>query len=211
MLINEQFLSSVGAETIEYNNGEYIFHEGNSPRFYYFILEGEVKLNNFNQDGKELILNIFTQDQSFGEFCLFTEKLYTIGAVAITNCRIMRLHKECFMDTLKHNPQLYLDLCKNISECMDYQYTMLKNNSSLNPSERIMGIMLHFKSFEEDQFPFSFKIPFTRQQLASFTGLRIETTIRTIKIMEKDKIVKMKDRKIYFYAIQFIIFFTILY
>ncbi|RMZ59485.1 Crp/Fnr family transcriptional regulator [Chryseobacterium nematophagum] len=198
MLIDEQFLSSAGAETIQYNNGEYIFHEGNSPRFYYFILEGEVKLNNFNKEGKELILNILTQYQGFGESSLFTERLYTMEAVAVTNCRIMRLCKESFIDRLTHNPQLYLGLCKNLSECMDYQYKMLKNNSSLSPSERIMGIMLHFKSFEEDQFPFSFKIPFTRQQLAGFTGLRVETTIRTIKIMEKDKIVKIKDRKIYF-------------
>lgn len=32
--------------------------------------------------------------------------------------------------------------------------------------------------------------------MASLTGLCVETAIRTIKGMEKDKIVKIKDRKI---------------
>ncbi|MBN9337629.1 MAG: winged helix-turn-helix domain-containing protein, partial [Chryseobacterium sp.] len=43
---------------------------------------------------------------------------------------------------------------------------------------------------------FSFQIPLTRQQMASLTGLRVETTIRTLKSMEKDNIVKIRNRKI---------------
>lgn len=41
-------------------------------------------------------------------------------------------------------------------------------------------------------------IPFTRQEIANFTGLRVETVIRTIKRMEEAAIVEIKNRKIYF-------------
>ncbi|WP_228459647.1 helix-turn-helix domain-containing protein [Chryseobacterium bernardetii] len=39
-------------------------------------------------------------------------------------------------------------------------------------------------------------IPLTRQQMASLTGLCVETAIRTIKHMEKEKILKIENRKI---------------
>lgn len=43
------------------------------------------------------------------------------------------------------------------------------------------------KQEQENQSPFSFEVPLTRQQLASLTDLCIETTIRTIKKMEREK------------------------
>ncbi|WP_369791989.1 helix-turn-helix domain-containing protein [Sediminibacterium sp. C3] len=41
-------------------------------------------------------------------------------------------------------------------------------------------------------------MPFTRQQLADFTGLRVETVIRTLsKLSERNK-VKIIDHKLYY-------------
>lgn len=41
-------------------------------------------------------------------------------------------------------------------------------------------------------------IPFTRRQLANLTGLRWETVIRTVKKMEKENVLKIKNGKIYY-------------
>lgn len=56
----------------------------------------------------------------------------------------------------------------------------------------------YHKSFDHNQEQFSFEVPLTRQQLASMTGLRVETVIRTIKKMEQQNIVKIINRKIYY-------------
>ncbi len=56
--------------------------------------------------------------------------------------------------------------------------------------------MDYLKSFEIEKSPFSFQIPLTRQQMASLTGLCVETTIRTIKAMERNNMVKICNRKI---------------
>lgn len=42
------------------------------------------------------------------------------------------------------------------------------------------------------------QIPLTRQQLASFTGLSVETVIRSIKNMEKNGVLKIQNRKIWY-------------
>jgi CRP-like cAMP-binding protein len=56
--------------------------------------------------------------------------------------------------------------------------------------------MDYLKSFQKEQAPYSFLVPLTRQQMAGLTGLCVETAIRTIKVMERNKILKIKDRKI---------------
>ncbi|WP_276875626.1 helix-turn-helix domain-containing protein [Chryseobacterium joostei] len=56
--------------------------------------------------------------------------------------------------------------------------------------------MDYLKSFAIDQKQYSFKVPLTRQQMAGLTGLCVETTIRTIKGMERAMMLRIKDRKI---------------
>ncbi|MBK6785512.1 MAG: helix-turn-helix domain-containing protein [Saprospiraceae bacterium] len=41
-------------------------------------------------------------------------------------------------------------------------------------------------------------IPYTRQQIADFLGLRVETVIRTLIKMEQEKSVEIRKHKLYF-------------
>jgi CRP-like cAMP-binding protein len=41
-------------------------------------------------------------------------------------------------------------------------------------------------------------IAFTRQEIANFTGLRVETVIRTLKKMEEENKVTIDHRKLYY-------------
>lgn len=198
MVINENYLISAGAEIRTYSAGAFIFHEGSTPMFYYQIVEGQVKLNNFTEDGKEFIQDIMSAGQSFGEALLFLNRKYPMEATALTSCKVLRLCKENFFSLLDTYPKLYAALCLSMSDRQYYQYVMLQRNSSQNPSDRLIGVMSYLKSGQEKQDPFSFRIPLTRQQLANLTGICVETAIRTIKNMEKNKIVRIKNRKIFF-------------
>lgn len=96
MVINENILQSAGAEVRHYTPSEIIFCEGDTPNYYYQIITGEVKLNNYSEDGKEFIQNILSEGQSCGESILFIDKPYPMNAEAITECSILRLHKTFF-------------------------------------------------------------------------------------------------------------------
>ncbi|WP_294287042.1 Crp/Fnr family transcriptional regulator [uncultured Chryseobacterium sp.] len=198
MIINENYLRSAGAEMKEYSPGTIIFQEGNSPLYFYQIIEGQIKLNNFTEDGKEFIQNIKSEGQCFGEALLFLDKPYPMSATALSQCKVLRLCKENFFGMLDIYPKLYRDICLSMSDLLYYQYVMLQKNSSQNPSDRLIGVMSYLKYNQKKKEPFSFKIPLTRQQLANLTGICVETAIRTIKIMEKNNIVRIKDRKIFY-------------
>ncbi|NML57148.1 Crp/Fnr family transcriptional regulator [Chryseobacterium cheonjiense] len=196
MVIREEILHSVGAITRHYQPSEIIFNEGDIPKYYYQIASGEAKLNNYTDDGKEIIQTLLEEGQSIGESLLFLDKVYPISAVAITKCSVLRLPKSIFLDLIKLYPEISFNMNKTISQKLYFKLIMSQNLSSQNPMAKLKVLMDYLKSFQKEQSPYSFRIPLTRQQMASLTGLCVETAIRTIKMMERDKIVKIKDRKI---------------
>jgi CRP-like cAMP-binding protein len=111
MVIKEEILRSVGASIKNYKPSESIFNEGDTPNYYYQIMNGEVKLNNYNEEGKEIIQSLLEDGQSIGESLLFLDK-YPINAITITNCEILRLPKYLFFDLLKIYPEICLDMNK---------------------------------------------------------------------------------------------------
>jgi CRP-like cAMP-binding protein len=196
MVIKEEILHSAGASIKYYKASENIFREGDSPNYYYQIVTGEAKLNNYTDEGKEIIQTLLEEGQSVGESLLFMDKTYPVNAVAITNCKILRLPKSIFFDLLRRYPDICLDMNRLLSQRLYFKLIMAQNICAQNPTTKLIGLMDYLKSFQKEQSPYSFLIPLTRQQMASLTGLCVETAIRTIKVMERDRIVKIKDRKI---------------
>lgn len=196
MSIKESLLHSVGATEEHYNAGDYIFRESGMPQFYYQVLKGEVKLNSYNHDGKEFIQNILRNEESFGTSMLFIHKVYPVNAIALSKCIVIKVRKESFFKLLEQQPYLYLEVSKSLSERLYKKFVLMRKISCHNASERLKEVIELMKLEQDNQSPFSFEVPLTRQQLASLTGLCIETTIRTIKKMEREKILRIKDRKI---------------
>lgn len=70
--------------------------------------------------------------------------------------------------------------------------------SSHNASQQLHTLMDYYQVYNFNDAENSNMIPFTRRQLAKLTGLRWETVIRTVKKMEKENVLKIKNGKIYY-------------
>ncbi|WP_172282835.1 Crp/Fnr family transcriptional regulator [Chryseobacterium sp. LAM-KRS1] len=197
-MINEDLLLSYGAEVKNYKSGDTIFREGELALHYYQIIKGKIKLNNYTEDGKEFIQNIFSDGNSFGESILFVDKPYPMNAESLTPSAVLKLSKSDFLILMKENPEVSNNIYQCMAERMYYKYVMLYNLSVQNPASKLKLLMDYLKSYDENKTPYSFQIPLTRQQLASLTGLRVETVIRVIKNMEKENELKIVNRKIFY-------------
>ncbi|WDF45553.1 Crp/Fnr family transcriptional regulator [Chryseobacterium sp. KACC 21268] len=195
----EELIAKAGIGRVKtYDAGDIIFSEGSEPNYYYQIIEGNVKLNNYDEDGKESIQNIVTKGQSVGEFLLFIKKKYPANAVAISDCKILRISKIKFFKILDDHPELKMDMIQNLSESMFLKFVMRQILSIKDPATKLRVLMDHLKGLQTDISAFSFQVPLTRQQMASLTGMRVETTIRTLKSMERENVVKIVNRKIFY-------------
>lgn len=193
MVIDEDILYSMGAIIKTYSPSESIFNEGDLPSYYYQIVDGDVKLNNYNEEGKEIIQSLMGNGQSIGESLLFMDKVYPINAVAITSSKILRLSKVTFLNILKLYPEICFDLFECISQRLYFKLIMAQNLCTQDPAQKLISLMDYLKSSEKEQSPYSFQVPLTRQQMASITGLCVETVIRSLKKMEKDNRVQIEN------------------
>ena len=196
-MIDLNLLLEFGGEHRKIKKNEVIFEEGTFPAFYYQIIEGEVKMNNFTEDGKEFIQNIFTLGQSFGEPPLFIDEPYPANAISITPSVLMQIPKNAFYSLLKQYPEVSLAINKSLARRLYYKSVMAPEISSQDPEKRLLTLMDYLKSHYSEDLKEEYIIPMTRQQLADLTGLRVETVIRTIKQLEKRGELKIIQRKIY--------------
>ena len=197
-MIAEEILLSYGAEYEKFKRGDIIFNEGETPKCYYQIVQGRIKLNHYNEAGKELILAILQPGLSVCELLLFIDKKYPVNAVVFEESVVLKLSKSQFIKMLDEHPNLSRDVNKFLSERLYYKFVMLENNASLQADVRIRGVLDYHKSFSPDKSSYSYEVPLTRQQLASITGLRVETVIRTIKNLERKEVLKIINRNIYY-------------
>ncbi len=197
-MINEDILFAYGADYKNFKATDMIFAEGDMPSYYFQITAGKVKINNINDQGKEFIQGIISEGGCLVPTTLFAKRPYALNAIAIEDCRLIRLPKQNYLNLLKQNPELYETVMSVISESMYYKYIMLQTISFQNPENKLKTLMNYLKEQDQDQSQYSFKIPYTRQQLAYLTGLSVETVIRVIKNMEKNALLKIKNRKIFF-------------
>ncbi|RKF03714.1 CRP-like cAMP-binding protein [Tenacibaculum lutimaris] len=197
-MIPEELLLKYHAETKSFQKDEIIFSEKQTAHYYYQIVSGAVKMNNFNDDGKEFIQGIFYKNQSFGEPPLFIDVKYPANAVAISDSTILTLAKSDLFKLLQDNPEIHLKITQSLAKRLYYKAIIASEISSQEPAHRVLRFIDYLKyDVHKIQGKYSFKVAYTRQQIADILGLRVETVIRVIKSLEKKGDVKISKRKVY--------------
>ena len=197
-MIAIDLLEKYGALKKSFAKNKIIFEEGNLPTHYYQIISGEIKMSNYNDDGREFIQGLFYKEQSFGEPPLFLNQNYPANAIAVDESEILLLPKNNFMKLLEENPAISLKIIENLAQRLYYKSVMAAEMSTQEPEHRILKLIdtgIAYFNFKKDEN--GYLINFTRQQIGDLTGLRVETVIRAIKALEKKGVLKIINRKVY--------------
>ena len=197
-MIPEDILFKFNAKKVTYKKDEKIFTENDTARNYYQILKGAVKMNNFNDDGKEFIQGIFYKKQSFGEPPLFISVPYPANAMTLSDSEIIILPKKKLFELLTDHHEIHLKITKALAKRLYYKAIIASEISGQEPMHRILRFFDYLKNdVHKLTINSNFKIPYTRQQIADILGLRVETVIRSIKSLENKGEVKIISRKVY--------------
>lgn len=196
-MIDENLLQNHGAKRVAFSKGDQLFREGESAINFFQVASGEIKMNNYNEEGKEFIQGIFSIGQSFGEPPLLANVKYPANAEALSDVEVFQLTKEQFLELLSSNPKVHLKITETLAKRLYYKAIMVSEISSQEPEHRILRIIDYLKQVDKVEGEFKYKLNLTRQQLADLTGLRVETVIRATKSLEKKGELQIKKRKVY--------------
>ena len=191
-------LEQYHAKLINLKKDQMLFQEGDPASDYTQVESGTVKMFIVSNDGQEFIQGIFNAGESFGEPALIGKFPYPGSVVAIEPSKIWKLPADYFFQMLKENFELHLKMDQVLCQRLRYKSMVLSEISSHEPEHRILSLLKHFKSKTYPAASAKIIIPYTRQQLADMSGLRVETVIRTVKKMEKEKKLLLEGHKIKF-------------
>ena len=198
-VFTSKILEKYHAKLVSLRKDQVMFHEGSKATDYFQVEEGSVKMFITSNDGQEFIQGIFTAGESFGEPALIGNFPYPGSVVAIEKTKVWKLPGDYFLQMLKENFDLHLKMDQVLCQRLKYKSMVLSEISSYEPEHRVLALLKYFKT--KNTKPSSVGniiVPYTRQQLADMSGLRVETVIRTVKKMEKEGKLTLEGHKIKF-------------
>ncbi|HQK39216.1 MAG TPA: Crp/Fnr family transcriptional regulator [Flavobacterium alvei] len=197
MQIDLDLLYSWGAVAKKYKKNEVIFEEGEAAHFYFQIMEGSVRMFNSNEEGKEFTQGLFCDGDGFGEPPLFINETYPANAITIQDSTIIKLSKDKFLKILEEYPSIQKDFLILFAQKIHTKSKTSKDIINQKPEFRITSFLNSYKRKSGNSTE-RLLIPFTRQEIANYTGLRVETVIRVFSKMNEAKKVEIIHHKIYY-------------
>lgn len=197
MQIDLDLLYSWGAVAKKYRKNEIIFDEDEVANFYYQILDGSVRMFNANDEGKEFTQGIFCAGDGFGEPPLLINESYPAKAITIQDSSILKLTKDKFLKILDEYPTIQKDFLILFAKKIHSKSKTSKEIINQKPEFRIIAFLNSFKK-EAGKGSEKTLIPYTRQEIANYTGLRVETVIRVFSKMNEANKVEIIHHKIYY-------------
>ncbi|MGV2828460.1 cyclic nucleotide-binding domain-containing protein [Myxosarcina sp. GI1(2024)] len=113
--LDELFLIDKALETERVLAGETIYTEGSWGSHLYIIADGRVRLVK-QVDGKQQELERLAAEEYFGEIALFDDAPRWNGAIALTNCTLLKLEKKRFISLISQRPHIILEICRFLSK-----------------------------------------------------------------------------------------------
>ncbi|MGE0233156.1 MAG: Crp/Fnr family transcriptional regulator [Flavobacteriaceae bacterium] len=86
--------------------GEFLFHRDDPVRWMFLVIEGEIRLLRYQENGEPVILQRARDDEIPAEASLYSHS-YHCDAIAATDCRLLAVPKAAFHQRLKDDPGLY--------------------------------------------------------------------------------------------------------
>lgn len=187
-------LQRYGASLNRFAKGEYIFYENWPAHFYFQVEEGSVKMFNSGENN-DYIQGLFARSESFGEPPLIADFSYPADAKAVTSCKIWVLKKDNYLQLLRENPDIHLELTKTLAKRLCHKTKLLSSMNTQSPEKRILTIIDFFKN-KTPRPTGSYEVPFTRQAIADMTGLRVETVIKKVLQLAANGDLEVQHHKI---------------
>lgn len=173
-------------ERFEYRPGATIYCEGNVGNHVFYITRGEVKTYKVNEDGKELITELFSDKSFFGFTSFLAHKPYSENAEAIQATEIIKLEKGELLNLIKSNPQLGLNFIDLLSNDLDTVKEHLMHLAYDSVRKKTADAILHLSpDANKDK-----TVRISRSDLASMIGIAKETLTRTLTDFKDEKLIR---------------------
>lgn len=179
----------------KYRKKQTIYNEGNRAARMFYIVKGKVKTYKTNEDGKELVVGLFSEGDFLGYLALLEGGSFKETAEAIEDSELAVIPKEDFDELMNSNPMVshrFIQLlAKNVTDMENQLLGLAYNSLRKKVADALINLQ---RKFQKGTEPFAINI--SRENLASIAGTATESLIRTLGDFRTEKLIDIKDGNI---------------
>lgn len=184
-----------GRNINRYKKKQVIYSEGNHPNCLYYILKGKVKVSVSNEDGKELVTDLYSSGDFLGYVALLEGSVYQDTAKALEETELAIIPKNDFDDLMAKNKEItgtFIKLLAKNVTAKEKQLLGIAYNSLRKKVAEALLLLLHkYGPVDETCI-----IDINREVLAAIAGTAKESLIRTLGDFRNEKLIDIKDGNI---------------
>jgi CRP-like cAMP-binding protein len=166
-----------------------IYGENEPADYLYKIVSGTVRTYKVLVDGRRQIGAFYLPGDIFG---LETADEHTFSAEAITDCKITVIKRSAVMALAARDNevarQMWALTARELHRLQEHSLVLIKS-----AEERVAGFLLEMA----DRVPSggAVELPMSRQDIADYLGLTIETVSRTLKVLQDAATIEVAKRR----------------
>jgi CRP/FNR family transcriptional regulator len=166
---------------------EYVFREGQPSKGFFVVVQGAVSVHRVNAAGKEQVLHVFRNGESFAEATLSMESGYPSDARAVEPSQVLVVPRQDFLDLLQRRPELALRLLVGMSMKLRTLIGQLEDLTLHQVEDRLLNWLLKRCPDPDSNRPVTIQLTTTKRTLAAELGTVSETLSRTLaRLREQD-------------------------
>jgi len=180
---------NVMGATVPYSRNTEIFGENESADYVYKVLAGAVRTYKVFADGRRQIGGFYLPGDVFG---LETDDCHTFSAEAINDAKILVVKRTALMALAIRDNEVARELWSMMGQEMrrvqDHILLLIKS-----AKERVVGFLLEMA--ERVPSGNNIELPMTRQDIADYLGLTMETVSRTLTDLQTGASIKLASAR----------------
>lgn len=184
-----------------YKKGQILFDEGDPRDRLYFVTEGLVRLERYDESATYYYYDYVSNCSVFPMGGIFREELYSHSAQALTDIDTFYFPAQIFEQICQNNPKQLIYLIKKLNSIIASHQLRLQTGLTSNAHDRVTQNLyilkkeLGKKEATKTVIPF----PITLKELAVNSGTTRETAGQVIKKMKKKGLLDYDKKMFTFY------------
>ena len=180
----------------KYKRKQAIYTEGNHPNRLYYIMKGKVKTFKTNEDGKDLVTDLFSPGDFLGHIALLAGTTYQDTAEALEETDVAIIPKEDFDELVNKNAEVTKKFIQLLAKNIFAKETQLLGLAYNSLRKKVADAILLLQKKYQDNNDENFAIDISRENLATIAGTATESLIRTLSDFRSEKLIDIQEGRI---------------
>jgi CRP/FNR family transcriptional regulator len=168
--------------------------QGAFASYVLFIISGFVKQYLESDGTRSYNLRIIKPGEFIGLSSVFSGNTFTYSSVAITDCQVFLVEKDAIAKVAKENGKFGFQIIRRYCEQNTNLLGTIRSLMYKQMNGRLAETLLYIDSVREDKTEI-FQL-LSRKDLADFAGISTESTVKLLKIFEKDGLIELHEKDI---------------